>query len=63
MGELIDLNAVKDSQEPHKVSEVVCLNCKHRWIAVRHVKTLLKELQCPHRGCRGFAIETGEIME
>ena len=32
---------------PHKVSEVICINCKHRWIAVRPEKTLLKDLECP----------------
>lgn len=29
---------------PHKVSEVMCVNCKHRWIAVRPADTLLKTL-------------------
>ena len=30
---------------PHKVSEVICINCKYRWIAVRPVGTLLKNLE------------------
>lgn len=52
-----------DEKNPHKVSEVVCLKCLKRWIAVRPYRTLLKELVCQNCGERGFAIETGEIME
>ena len=48
---------------PHKYSEVICVKCGHRWIAVRPAGTLLKSLECA--GCEktGFAIETGEVME
>ena len=48
---------------PHKVSEVICINCKHRWIAVRPEKTLLKDLECPECQTKGFVIETGEIID
>lgn len=58
MGKLIDL----DENRPHKVSEVVCLKCLHRWIAVRPVGTLLKELHCPKCGWQ-CAIETGEEID
>lgn len=47
---------------PHKVSEVICINCKHRWIAVRPTNTLLKSLECPKCGKQGFVIETGEVI-
>ena len=47
---------------PHKVSEVICINCKHRWIAVRPTRTLLKSLECPKCGKQGFVIETGEVI-
>ena len=47
---------------PHKVSEVICVNCKYRWIAVRPTDTLLKDLECPWCGRQGFAIETGEVI-
>ena len=47
----------------HKVSEVICINCKHRWIAVRPEKTLLKDLECPKCQTKGFVIETGEIID
>ena len=48
---------------PHRVSEVICINCKHRWIAVRLEKTLLKNLECPECQTKGFVIETGEIID
>lgn len=44
----------------HKVSEVICINCKYRWLAVRPVDTLLKDLECPYCGMQGYVIETGE---
>ncbi len=47
---------------PHKVSEVICIDCKHRWIAVRPTATLLKELECPQCRLQGYVIETGEII-
>lgn len=46
----------------YKASEIVCLKCLHRWIAVRPEGVLLKKLECPNCGERGFAIETGEEM-
>ena len=52
---------INDNQ-PHKVSEVICINCKYRWLAVRPTITLLKELECPQCGKKGFVIETGEVV-
>lgn len=45
----------------HKVSEVICLKCLTRWIAVRPVTVLLKDLECECSEC-GFVIETGESL-
>jgi len=59
MGEITDIWANK----PHIVSEVVCLKCLKRWIAVRPEETLLKDLECPQCGEIGFAIETGEMLK
>lgn len=56
MANTVDIN----DNTPHKVSEVVCLKCLYRWIAVRPTVTLLRQLQCPNCGQSGFAIETGE---
>jgi len=56
-----DKNNVVDIEKniPHKISEVICLKCLHRWNAIRPEKTLLKALECPC-GAVGFVIETGE---
>jgi len=43
----------------HKLSEVICIKCHHRWIAARPEEALLKTLECEHCG-PGYAIETGE---
>ena len=48
---------------PHKVSEVVCIQCLKRWIAVRPVKTKLVDLECPCCHKQGYAIETGEEID
>lgn len=47
---------------PHKVSEVICIDCGYRWIAVRPTDTLLKDLECPQCGVQGYVIETGEVI-
>lgn len=47
----------------HKISEVICIRCKKRWLAVRPEFTKLKELQCPKCKKRGYVIETGEELE
>lgn len=63
MGKVIDIT----ENEPHKVSEVVCLKCLKRWIAVRHIDTKLKDLECGWCKSKwfsgtGYVIETGEIL-
>lgn len=52
-----------DENLPHKTSEVVCLGCLKRWIAVRPTTTPLKDLECPQCGKQGYVIETGEIID
>ena len=49
---------IEEYQE-HKVSEVICIKCGKRWIAVRPSITKLKDLECPNCGA-GYIIETGE---
>jgi nitrite reductase/ring-hydroxylating ferredoxin subunit len=58
------MNKIIDISEgmPHKVSEVICVKCGERWLAIRPEKTLLKDLECPKHHV-GFVIETGEDME
>lgn len=48
-----------ESAMPHKVSEVICIRCHKRWIAVRPEITKLSDLECENCGA-GFVIETGE---
>ena len=59
MGDIVDIYDMK----PHKVSEVVCLKCLRRWLAVRPEETQLKVLECPYCCVIGFVIETGEILD
>ena len=59
MSNIVDIYDMK----PHKVSEVVCLKCLCRWLAVRPEETQLKVLECPYCGGIGFVIETGEILD
>lgn len=58
MAQQIDIN----ENTPHKVSEVICINCKYRWISVRPEKTPLILIQCPQCEEQGYVIETGEII-
>ena len=57
MGKIIDIN----DNIQHKVTEVICIKCYKRWIAVRPVNTKLKDLECPNCS-KGYVIETGEII-
>jgi peptide subunit release factor 1 (eRF1) len=59
MGRVADIT----ENEPHKVSEVICVHCGWRWLAVRHHKTKIKSLECPDCRNQGKVIETGEILE
>jgi Zn finger protein HypA/HybF involved in hydrogenase expression len=48
---------------PHRMSELICVNCKYRYIAIRPTHTRLKELICPKCGLTEQIIETGEVIE
>jgi len=56
-----ETGAAKESNG-FEVAEMVCLMCLKRFIDVRPVGLLLKDMECP--GCHktGFIIETGEYM-
>ena len=53
---------MKEFPVPHAVSELICINCKKRWIAARPEAVLLKEIQCPKCKKQGYAIETGQVI-
>lgn len=59
MSDIVDIT----ENLPHKVSEVICVKCGHRWIAVRPEDTMLKDLECPGCGVAGYVIETGEEVQ
>lgn len=46
---------------PHRVSNVICLKCLKRWLAIRPTTVKLTNLECDC-GQIGFVIETGEIL-
>lgn len=50
-----------DEYRPHAVSEVVCLKCLKRWLAVRPASVWLKDIECPNCG-PGFVINTGQDL-
>ena len=55
-------NIVKlDEYRPHEVSELICLKCSHRWIAVYPEELLLKNIECKC-GKKGYVIKTGQTL-
>ena len=52
-----------EEKMPHKVSEVICVRCLKRWIAVRSESTKLKDLTCPYCRMYGAVIETWEEID
>lgn len=60
--EVIYLDSYRDSKLPHVLSEVICIKCRSRWIAVRPANTLLKDIECNNCG-PGFVIETGQNLD
>ena len=46
----------------HIVSELICINCKFRFLDLRTFKSWLKDLECPNCKQTGYLIETGEII-
>jgi len=43
---------------PHRVTEVICVECNRRWLAVAPEKVLLRDYECPNNHI-GFVIATG----
>ena len=59
MDNISDIN----QNQPHKVSEVICVKCGYRFISVRPQDTKLKELECGNCNEIGYIVETGEELE
>ena len=56
-----DTSVVED--EDILCSELMCVRCGFRWVAVRRPGLPLKRVECPHCRKKGFVIETGEDLE
>ena len=54
------MRAFEDNQ-PHEVSELICLKCLHRWIGVYPEEALLKDIECKC-GEVGYVIKTGQTL-
>lgn len=54
MGDVINIEA----NLPHVVREVICVECRKRWIACYPQDVRLKDLECPN-GHSGAVIATG----
>lgn len=52
-----------DYNKPKSVSEVICINCKSRWICIRDKEQKLKQIKCNKCETTGFVIETGQNLE
>ena len=51
-----------EEKMPHKVSEVICVKCGKRWLAVRPENVWLKDLECENCGA-GYVVETGQELD
>lgn len=60
---IISLEDYKTENEPHITKEVICLNCKHRYIAVYPADIWMVKLECPKCKKRGFIIGTGQDLD
>lgn len=61
--QIIDLEDYKTSLKPHITKELICINCKHRYIGVYPVDLFMCQLECPKCKKRGFIIGTGQEID
>ena len=47
--------------EPHEVSELICIACRRRWIGVYPLTLHLQDIECKC-GQIGFVIKTGQTL-
>ena len=55
-----DAEGDEDEEIYWDVSEVLCVKCLTRWIAVRPSDVMLKDIDCPTCKYKGAVIETGQ---
>ena len=44
------------------ISELICINCKERFLDVRPMNVWLKDCTCPKCQEKGYLIDTGEFI-
>lgn len=57
-GNVVDFEA----NLPHEVKELICIDCKHRFIDVSPCGLVLKDMVCPECGKTGYLICTGQDL-
>ena len=58
MNNVVDI----ESNIPHIVQEVICVQCCYRWISTAPKDLLLKDYECLNCG-HGYVIKTGQELE
>lgn len=60
---MADIHTIEENL-PHRIHEVMCVECKRRWLAVSPVTVLLRDYECSN-GHIGFVVATGctEIIQ
>lgn len=53
----------KIANQPHEVSELMCIKCGYRYIGVYPESTLLKSMRCPDCNEVGWMIKTGQTID
>lgn len=51
------------ANQPHEVSELMCIKCGYRYIGVYPESTPLKSMQCPSCDTVGWMIKTGQTID
>lgn len=57
-GNVVDFEA----NLPHEVKELICIDCKRRFIDVSPCGLVLKDMECPECGKSGYLICTGQDL-
>lgn len=57
-GNVVDFEA----NLPHEVKELICIECKYRFIDVSPCGLVLKDMVCPECGKTGYLICTGQDL-
>lgn len=62
MSEIKSFNDYVEENTPHYTAELICVNCKTRWVGVWPADVLLKDISCPSCREKGYVITTGQMF-